>query len=230
MVRPLVIRDIVTPRSQRRDVLSAVRSISHRHTLSCILCLGFLMMFASAAHARPRGFSGGNHHNGGQHNVPAPRQNQTHLGEWLHNHQNLTPQQQQQALHKEPGFNNLPPQEQQRLQNRLNQLNSMPLQQRQRTIERMEALEKLSPEQRQQVGHVMQQVSQLPMDRQRMVRKAFRDLRDLPPEQRQAILASSQFKGQFSDQERQILGNLMSVEPYMPLDRPGNNIEYGGKQ
>ncbi|HEX4020763.1 MAG TPA: DUF3106 domain-containing protein [Acidobacteriaceae bacterium] len=231
-----VIRRLFPKRAKRRN--SVANSSFHLRTASfgilffaCLFC--FALTFTSTASARQHGFGGGGHrgewqHNGWRHEQQ-PR-HQQHLSEWMRNHQNLTPEQQQRALHNEPGFNRLPPAEQQRLQNRLNQLNSMPPAQRERTLQHMEAVERLSPQQRQQLRHVMQQVSQMPMPRQRMMRKAFRDLRDLPPEQRQAILSSSQFKSQFSDQERQILGNLMSVEPYIPPNPPGNGTQYGGKQ
>ncbi len=49
-----------------------------------------------------------------------------HLADWMNQHRNLTPQQQQQALEHEPGFNQLPQQTQQRMRNRLAQLNAMP--------------------------------------------------------------------------------------------------------
>ncbi len=154
---------------------------------------------------------------------------QQHLPQWFRQHQNLSPQAQERALRNEPGFDRLPPREQQRLFNRLQQLNAMPPERRERTLQRMEALERLSPEQRQQVRSAMQQVTQMPADRQRMMHKAFRDLSQLPPEQRQAVLNSSQFKNQFSDNERQTLGTLMSVQPYSP-PAVNSGVEYGGKQ
>ena len=158
------------------------------------------------------------------------QRSQQHLPQWFRQHQNMPPQAQERALRNEPGFNRLAPREQQRLVDRLHQLDAMPPGQRQRTLQRMEAFEKLSPEQRQQIHNVMQQVSQLPIDRRRMMHKAFRDLSQLPPEQRQAIMNSPQFKNQFSEHERQIMGSLMNVQPYLPLQRPGDGVEYGGKQ
>ncbi len=194
--------------------------------------------------------SGGQHFGGQQGNGNFQQQRHPeHLPQWYRQHQNLSPQQQQRALHNEPGFNRLPSQEQQRLSNRLQQLNSMPPERRQRILQRNEALEKLSPEQRQQVRSTMQQASQMPEDRRRMMRRAFRDIAQLPPAQRQAILDSPQFKTQFSDQERQILGTMMSIEPYNleqhnpeqrspePLNQeprnleqpPGSGMEYYGR-
>lgn len=142
-----------------------------------------------------------------------------HLGQWMQQHNNLTPQQQQQALHNEPGFNQLPPQTQQRMADRLNHLNSMPEPQRDRVISRNEALERLTPDQRGTVRGAMGQLSALPQDRRRVVAKSFRDLRDMPIEQRNAILNSPQYRQQFSDEERGTLGNLFAVSPLLPASR-----------
>jgi len=64
------------------------------------------------------------------------------------------------------------------------------------------------------VSNSTAQLRSLPPDRQVPLRRAFRDLRDLPPAQRQQMLNSSEFQGQFSAQERGILSNLLTVEPY----------------
>jgi hypothetical protein len=154
---------------------------------------------------------------------------QPHLGTWLQRHQSLSPEQQEQALQREPGFNRLPPETQQRLLTRLRQLNKMPPQQRQRTLDRIEAMEHLSPQMRQQVRASFQDFRSLPQDRQRMVRKAFRDLREYPPEQRTAMMNSPRFQAQFSPQERSILSNILAVEPYQAIQGPRHDdgLEYG---
>jgi hypothetical protein len=154
---------------------------------------------------------------------------QPHLGIWLQRHQNLSPQQQERALQREPGFTQLPPETQQRLLSRLQQLNRMPPAQRQRTLDRIEAMERLSPQMRQQVRASFQEFRSLPPDRQRMVRKAFRDLREYPPEQRTAMMNSPKFAAQFSPEERSILGSILAVEPYQAVHgpRPDNGLEYG---
>jgi hypothetical protein len=149
---------------------------------------------------------------------PGPKQNQ-HLGEWLSTHQNQPLAEQERALQLEPGFSRLPPEQQQRLTNRLRELNNKTPEQRQRTIDRVEVWERLSPEEKRQVSNSTMQLRMLPPDRQMPLRKAFRDLRDVPPEQRQSILNSPRFQSQFTPEERGILGNLLTVEPYQP-NRP----------
>ncbi len=143
-------------------------------------------------------------------------QNQEHLGQWMNRHSNLPPAEQQRALENEPGFRQLPPQTQQHLRNRLTQLNNMSPDQRRRFLEGTEAIERLSPPQREQVRGAMQQLGVLPQDRRRAVARAFRDLRAMPPAQRESALNSDRFRGQFSDQERSTLNNLLTVEPYLP--------------
>lgn len=139
-----------------------------------------------------------------------------HLGEWLATHQNLAPAEQEKALQREPGFSKLPPEQQQRLENRLRDLNNKTPEQRQRTINRVEAWERMSPEQKQQVTNSTAQLRALPPDRQISLRKAFRDLRGVPPDERQAVLNSGRFQSQYSPQERGILSNLLTIEPYQP--------------
>jgi hypothetical protein len=140
----------------------------------------------------------------------------SHLGPWMQQHSNMSPQEQQRALRNEPGFNQLPPQMQQRMSDRLNRLNSMPQAQRERTLQRGEALERMSPEQRTQVRGAMGQLGSLPQDRQQSVSRAFRQLRDMPVPERNALLNSPQYRQQFTDEERGTLGNLLAVSPLLP--------------
>ncbi|WP_433963335.1 DUF3106 domain-containing protein [Tunturiibacter gelidiferens] len=159
--------------------------------------------------------------------APAPKRNQEHLAQWMDRHSNLPLAEQQRALENEPGFRDLPPPTQQRMRDRLTQLNNMSPEQRRRILDRTEAMERLTLPQRQQVRGAMQQLGGLPEDRRRLVARAFRDLREMPQPQRQAILDSDRFRGQFSDQERSTLSNLLAVEPYLPVRRPNDGTSYG---
>jgi Protein of unknown function (DUF3106) len=144
------------------------------------------------------------------------RGNQQHLGGWLQSHSGESFASQEQSLRQEPGFSRLPQPQQQRLIDRLHQLDTMPAQRRERTLGRIENLERLSPDRRQQVRNSAQELSNMPEERKQQIRSAFRGLRDLPPQQRQQQLDSPAFRAQYNDHERQILGNLLSVEPYQP--------------
>lgn len=142
------------------------------------------------------------------------RPGQEHLPQWLAQHQNMSPQEQEDMLRREPGFNRLTPDQQQRVMNRLRSLDERPEQERQRMLERNEMFERLNPEQKQDVRAAAQAMRQMPPDRQTMMRRAFNDLRQIPPEQRQEILNSARFTNTFSPQERHVLGSLLSIEPY----------------
>jgi hypothetical protein len=169
------------------------------------------------------------------HSVQAqpPKQNgnakpkQEHLGQWMDRHSSLPLADQQQALEKEPGFRDLPPQTQQRMRDRLTQLNNMPPEQRRRVLERTEEMERLTPPQRQQVRGALEQYRGLPEDRRRLVARAFKELREMPEPQREAFLSSDRFRGQFSDQERNTISNLLTVEPYLPVQRPNDGTSFG---
>ncbi len=139
-----------------------------------------------------------------------------HLSDWLSHRQNLTPQQRENALRQEPGFNRLPQDQQQRLINRMHTLNEATPEQRQRMLQRNEIFEHLNPEQKAGVRGASQAFHQMPIDRQTEMRRAFKALRGVQPEQRQSILDSARFQQQFSPQERTVLGNLLAVEPYEP--------------
>ncbi len=139
-----------------------------------------------------------------------------HLGNWLQSHQGESFVGQENALRREPGFNRLPQQQQQRLVDRLHQLDTMPPQQRQRTLGRVENMERLSPERRQAVRGSAQELSNMDPARKQQVRGAFRTLRDIPPGQRQQVLNSPAYRSMYTEHERQVLSNLLSVEPYTP--------------
>jgi hypothetical protein len=156
-----------------------------------------------------------------------PKANQEHLAQWMERHSSLPLADQQRALASEPGFQDLPPQTQQRMRDRLTQLNSMPAEQRRRILEHTEQMEHLTPPQRQQVRGALEQYRGLPEDRRRLVARAFRDLREMPQPQRQAILNSDRFRGQFSDQERNTISDLLAVEPYLPVRHPNDGGSFG---
>lgn len=146
---------------------------------------------------------------------PAARNGQEHLPAWWAAHRGLSPQQQADALRRQQGFRSLPPQQQQRLINRLQRFDRQPQVQQQRTLNRMEAFEHLSPERRQEVRGASQAFSRMPPQRQQVMRRAFQQLRQMPPEQRDRML-NSDYGRQFTPQERTVLGNLLSIEPYQP--------------
>jgi hypothetical protein len=143
------------------------------------------------------------------------RPGQQHLPAWWQQHRGQSPQQQADALRREPGFRNLPQDQQQRLINRLHNFDQRPPQQQQRMMDRNEMFERLSPERQQDVRGAAQALSRMSPDRQAVMRHAFQQLRGMPPDERQRMLNSA-YGSQFSPQERTVLGNMLSIEPYQP--------------
>ena len=183
-----------------------------------VLCLSGAAL-AQARHATPP--APAMQHSGGasapiERRPPNPAKSTgEHLPVWMNQHKNLTPDEQQKALEKEPGFRDLPPQTQQRERERLKQLNSMSPEKRQRLLEHNEWLEHLTPPQRNQFNSAMRQLNELPPDQRVYVARTFRGLRELSPAQRQTVLNSDRFN-HLTDAQRATLNSLMQVEPLMP--------------
>lgn len=144
-----------------------------------------------------------------------PRQ-QGHAGDWLRRYKDLSPEEQDRALHSDPAFQRLPPERQQQLRQSLRRFSNLPPQQQLRMLNRMETWEHLTPEQKQEARQIFNRLRQLPPDRQRMVTTAVRDLRGMPPDQREKIINSDRFKSMFSDQER----DMMRDATRLPLAPP----------
>ena len=146
--------------------------------------------------------------------APHPGGTGSHLQEWMDRHRNLTAEQREQALRHEPGFERLAPEQQQRLLERLHRFNMQTPAERDRLNAWNERFLAMPPERQQRIRAASQTLGQMPPDRRRALSNAFHDLRSLPPEQRQSVLDSARFRAEYSPQERSILGDLLSIEPY----------------
>jgi len=136
-----------------------------------------------------------------------------HRGDWIRNHQDMSPQEQERALRNDPSFRQLSPERQQQLVNRLREFNSRPPEQRQRILDRMETFEHLPQDQRQQLRSMYGQMRNLPDDRRFAVRQAVRQLGGMSPAERERMLNSPQFQRRFSPQEQNLVRGLAELEP-----------------
>jgi len=152
--------------------------------------------------------------------LQATRPHQGHAGDWLRQYKDLSPAEQERALQSDPNFHRLTPERQQLLRERLQRFSSLPPQQQLHILNRMEIWEHLTPEQKRHALQFRAQMSQLPPDRQRMVRKAVEDMRSMPPDQREHIIDSGRFKGEFSDQEREMIRGAARL-PLAPAEGEG---------
>ena len=161
--------------------------------------------------------------NAGPERTPAHGPHGEHLAQWMSQHSALSPDQQQQALGHEPGFEALAPDTQQRMRQRLLQLDAMSPERRQRLLARNEAMERLTPNQRAEVRGALGQLGSLPPEQRHAVAHTFRALRDLPAEQRLQAYNSGRFGPPLNDAQRSILLNLLRVEPMLPP--PGSPVQ-----
>lgn len=182
-----------------------------------ILILSSLLALPVAGQ-RPGG--GGNPPRAQQGNRNGGQKAGNKLGDWLKNHKNLTPDQQEKALETDPNFKGLPPDRQAQLKERLRKFNNLTPEQRERAFQRMEVWDKLTKEQREQVRDANQQLQGLPPQRQIMVHRALRHLVQMSPEERQQEFQSDKFKSTFSDQEQTILKNLSEINPQQASESP----------
>lgn len=151
---------------------------------------------------------------------PGGQRRGPHIGQWLKKNQNLTVNQQEQALKDDPEFQKLPPQQQQHLMDRLRQFNNLPPQERQRMLMRMDTFEHLTPEQQKQAREIFGQVRQMPDDRRQLFRKGIRQLSDAPADQRQAMLDSPEFRNTFRDNERDLMQQIVKLDILPPKGAP----------
>jgi len=170
-----------------------------------VAALALVFGCAPAALARPQERGG---QNGQRLKGPGP-----HRGEWLRQHQNLSPAEQEKALRNDPTFRQLPPERQQQLLDRLRNFNSLPPEQRQRILDRMETFEHLPQGQRQQLRNLYGQMQTLPQDRRMAVRQAARRLSGMDPAERERVLSSPQFQQRFSPQEQNLVRGLAEMGP-----------------
>jgi hypothetical protein len=157
----------------------------------------------------------------------APHEPQRRAGDWLRQHKDLPPGEQERALQNDPHFRSLPPAQQRRLRQQLRYFASLPPQEQQHVLQLMDRMGNrgrvwngLTPEQRQRVQQIHNQILQLPPERQRIVRSTIRDLRAMPPAQREQVLDSDRFRSTFSPQELGILREVTRL-PLAPAEGGG---------
>jgi hypothetical protein len=150
---------------------------------------------------------------GGNHNNRRPN---GRMGDWLRNHQNLPPDQQEKLLENDPNFKKLPPDRQAQLKERLRKFNNLSPEQRERALSRMQFMASLTPEQRKEIRDANQKLEALPPERRVMVHAALRHLREMDPQERQQALQSDRFRSTFSPEEQGIVKQLVSITPAKP--------------
>ncbi|MCX6624483.1 MAG: DUF3106 domain-containing protein, partial [Acidobacteria bacterium] len=92
-------------------------------------------------------------------------------------------------------------------------LDRMPEGQRRGLEQRYERFRALPPEQQQRIREVYQRMRDLPGARQWAVHREFRHLLRLPEPERQSTMQSEEFRDRFSNEERTLLNDLVTLLP-----------------
>jgi hypothetical protein len=132
-------------------------------------------------------------------------------GEWLRNHQNLPPEQQDRELQNDPGFRMLPQQKQQQLRERWRSFNNLPPQQRMQVLHSMERWDQFSPQQKERARGLIGRFQSMSPDRQQILSRTARNLRGMSPQDRERALDSSMIRDTFSDSERDTLHQMLEM-------------------
>ena len=99
----------------------------------------------------------------------------------------------------------------QKLIDRLHRFDSLTPDEKAKVLNRMESFEHLTPEQQQKAQGLFQRYKAMPADRQSKINQAYRQLRDLPPDQRNQLLSSNEYRGNFSDEELNVLRGMTDL-------------------
>lgn len=166
---------------------------NHMRTRSFFLALVFGLLLASPGPAQNRQQGSG----------PRLLNGPTILDRLEH----MTPEQRRRVLDR------LPPWRRQRLEARLAQWESLPPQERERLRRQYDRFRALPPERQQAARNLFQDFASLPPARRRALRQEARRLSQMGDAGRQARMASQDFRGRYTPQEREILRALAELAP-----------------
>lgn len=110
-------------------------------------------------------------------------------------------------------LNRMPPERRQILEKRINNLNNIRPEAREKLRKDYEYFQQLPPEKRDDARRTLKQIADLPEERRKLVRGAVHNLRQQPSELRDQRLASRAFDKRFSEDERKLIREALSVLP-----------------
>lgn len=141
--------------------------------------------------------------------APSPRwhQGRHHRSQAIERWRRMPPEERQKALEK------LPPERRQRIEEQLQRLDRMPADQRRGLERRYERFQSLPPEQQERVRQVYRRMRELPPERRMAINHAARHISTLPDAERKARMESEEFRGRFSPEEREMVGELVAAMP-----------------
>jgi hypothetical protein len=117
----------------------------------------------------------------------------------------MTPEERERTLSK------LPPERRQAVEQRLEKYNSLPEPAKQRLREEYNVFQQLPPEKQDQMRALFKEFNGLAEQRRKSVRRELLRLRNMPPDRRMRRMGSEKFKAGYSDSERLLMGNLLTL-------------------
>jgi hypothetical protein len=124
----------------------------------------------------------------------------------------LPPEERERVLENNRRFRQLSPAQQALLLKRLQQFQKLSPEQRELMEQRLAIFNNLAPRQQAKARRLYENVwSKLTAERRRALLDEFRRLRALDPTERERRLASDDFQGQFSGEERALLQQLIDL-------------------
>jgi hypothetical protein len=119
--------------------------------------------------------------------------------------QKMSPEERRKALDA------LPEERREQFERRLEEYRQLTPGERERLARQLSNFQQLPPERQKAIRQMRKQLAEMPPRRRRLLGRELMDLRGMNEEDRQARLASPELKDRFSDEERQLLGDLSSV-------------------
>lgn len=126
----------------------------------------------------------------------------------------MTPAQREKVLARMPAARR------QLLENRIQSFNKMAPEKRDQIRKELESFQQMPPERQAEVRRTLRAIADLPTERRQAVRRAVQMLRKDSPEVQQKRMASAKFNERFSEDERKLIRDAVTMLPSQPVDEP----------
>ncbi len=126
----------------------------------------------------------------------------------------MTPAQRQKVLSRMPAARR------QLLEERIASFNRMAPEKRDQIRRELETFQQMPPERQAEVRRTLRAIADLPVERRQAVRRAVQQLRKDPPDVQQKRMVSTRFNERFSDEERKLIRDAVTLLPGQTIEEP----------
>jgi len=123
----------------------------------------------------------------------------------------LPPERRREVLRSNPRLRNMPPAQRRELLQRMERIDRMSPDDRELLLQRYQLFSRLRPEQQGEARALYRRWAALPRARRALMTRGVQRLRGLPAEERMAALESKGFQDRFSQQELEMLRDLVEL-------------------